>query len=98
MPSGLSEEDNMRKKKRPFLSSGRPFGILLLIPLLALILTGCKSSAQAADEDFMTDEEADGDIVLTWAVFETDNYTAEMWQAIIDAFEADNPGICQVSA
>ncbi len=36
---------------------------------------------------------ADDDVTLTWAVFETDNYTAEVWQTIIDAFEADNPGI-----
>lgn len=26
-------------------------------------------------------------------MFETDNYTAEVWQHIIDTFEADNPGI-----
>lgn len=37
--------------------------------------------------------ESDEEITLTWAVFETDNYTAEVWQHIIDAFEADNPGI-----
>ncbi len=36
---------------------------------------------------------ADDDVTLTWAVFETDNYTAEVWQHIIDTFEADNPGI-----
>lgn len=32
-------------------------------------------------------------ITLTWAVFETDNYTADFWQHIIDTFEADNPDI-----
>lgn len=37
--------------------------------------------------------ESDDNVTLTWAVFETDNYTAEVWQTIIDAFEADNPGI-----
>ena len=38
--------------------------------------------------------ESSGDTVtLTWAVFETDNYTDELWQSIIDAFEADNLGI-----
>lgn len=36
---------------------------------------------------------AEDDVTLTWAVFETDNYTAEFWQHIIDTFEADNPGI-----
>ncbi|WP_394917068.1 ABC transporter substrate-binding protein [uncultured Robinsoniella sp.] len=38
-------------------------------------------------------ETSDDDVKLTWAVFETDNYTAEVWQTIIDAFEKDNPGI-----
>lgn len=37
--------------------------------------------------------ESEENVTLTWAVFETDNYTAEVWQHIIDAFEADNPGI-----
>lgn len=37
--------------------------------------------------------ESEENVRLTWAVFETDNYTAEVWQHIIDAFEADNPGI-----
>ncbi len=36
---------------------------------------------------------AEDEVTLTWAVFETDNYTAEVWQHIIDTFEADNPGI-----
>lgn len=34
-----------------------------------------------------------GDVVLKWAVFETDNYTAEVWEHIINSFEKDNPGI-----
>ena len=38
-------------------------------------------------------EESGEEVTLTWAVFETDNYTAEVWQHIIDTFEADNPGI-----
>lgn len=38
-------------------------------------------------------DDAKEDITLTWAVFETDNYTSEVWQHIIDTFEADNPGI-----
>lgn len=33
------------------------------------------------------------DITLTWAVYETANYTPEYYQYIIDAFERDNPGI-----
>ncbi len=54
-----------------------------------------KQSAQDQTAEQSAEEEADRDedITLTWAVFETDNYTAEVWQHIIDAFEADNPGI-----
>lgn len=33
------------------------------------------------------------DVVIKWGVHETDNMNADVWQAIIDAFEADNPGI-----
>lgn len=45
-------------------------------------------------EEPAAEAEAGGDeVTLTWAVFETDNYTAEVWQHIIDTFEADNPGI-----
>lgn len=33
------------------------------------------------------------EITLTWAVFETNNFTAEYYQHIIDTYEADNPGI-----
>lgn len=37
---------------------------------------------------------ATGDpVTISWAVFETDNFTAEFYQHIIDAFEADNPNI-----
>ena len=32
-------------------------------------------------------------VTITWAVFETDNFTPEFYQGIIDAFEADNPDI-----
>lgn len=39
------------------------------------------------------DAQSGDEVTLTWAVFETDNYTTEVWQHIIDTFEADNPGI-----
>lgn len=52
--------------------------------------TGSQDKAEANDESSGGDESA---VTLTWAVFETDNYTAEVWQHIIDTFEADNPGI-----
>lgn len=32
-------------------------------------------------------------VTITWSVFETNNYTPEFYQHIIDAFEADNPDI-----
>ncbi|MDY3919661.1 MAG: extracellular solute-binding protein [Candidatus Limivivens sp.] len=32
-------------------------------------------------------------VTITWAVFETDNFTADYYQHIIDTFEADNPNI-----
>lgn len=59
------------------------------------------STAEEAAEPEMADKSAEeevesaaaDEITLTWAVFETDNYTAEVWQHIIDTFEADNPGI-----
>ena len=48
----------------------------------------------AKPQETAAKEESSGDdITLTWAVFETDNYPAEVWQHIIDAFESDNPGI-----
>lgn len=55
----------------------------LLGAALALAMTASMGQAVFAEEE----------VTLTWAVFETDNYTAEVWQTIIDAFEADNPGI-----
>ncbi len=35
----------------------------------------------------------DAPVTITWAVFETDNFTADFYQHIIDTFEADNPDI-----
>ena len=49
--------------------------------------TAPEEEAEASD-----DKETDA-ITLTWAVYETDNLTADYWQYMIDAFEADNPGI-----
>ncbi len=77
---------------------------LLASFMVVSMLAGCGNSAATADTPAAATEEkaeaaseaapaADGEVTLTWAVFETDNYTAEMWQTIIDAFEADNPGI-----
>lgn len=49
-----------------------------------------EASASEPEKAEATDAEP---VELSWAVFETDNYTAEFYQHIIDAFEADNPGI-----
>lgn len=54
----------------------------ILAGIMLTTVLGCTNVAAAEDE-----------VTLTWAVFETDNYTAEVWQHIIDTFEADNPGI-----
>lgn len=56
--------------------------------------TETPAAEQDAEKPAAEQGAAGGDeVVLTWAVFETDNYTAEVWQHIIDTFEADNPGI-----
>ncbi len=81
--------------------------MLLTLVMVSALFAGCGkasvdnagkgSDSTAASTDTSTATkapEASGDeVTLTWAVFETDNYTAEVWQHIIDAFEADNPGI-----
>ncbi len=81
---------------------------ILSAAMVATMLTGCGSKEAepadvAADKNVEAESaklveaetEADGadEITLTWAVFETDNYTAEVWQHIIDTYEADNPGV-----
>ena len=75
--------------------------LLALVMVVGLVACGAKqeAAAPAAKEEAAAPaakEEAPaaaGDVVLTWGVYETDNLTAEMYQTIIDAFEADNPGI-----
>lgn len=46
-------------------------------------------AADAASSDSGSTEQT----TITFGVFETDNITAEIWQGMIDSFEADNPGI-----
>lgn len=55
-----------------------------ILALVLSVMMALSMVAVAAAEETVT---------LTWAVFETANYTAEVWQHIIDTFEADNPGI-----
>ena len=55
-----------------------------------------ESSSGTADnsqQEAASSEGPEEEAAITWAVFETDNYTAEVWRHIIDTFEADNPGI-----
>ncbi len=59
--------------------------------LVAALAAGCgKSGGGGADSP---DKGESNEVTLTWAVFETDNYTADVWQHIIDSYEADNPGV-----
>ncbi len=80
--------------------------LFLSAAMIATMLTGCGSKeAEPADatanksveaesaEPVKVEAESAGEVTLTWAVFETDNYTAEVWQHIIDAYEVDNPGV-----
>jgi len=75
---------------------------LLCITMLAAMFTGCgaptEPSVSASESSAATTSEAPAtttgeEVTITWAIFETDNLTAEYYQNIIDAFEADNPGI-----
>lgn len=50
--------------------------------LLACMLMMSMSAAMAEEP-----------VTITWGIYETDNLTADVWQAIIDAFETDHPNI-----
>lgn len=62
----------------------RNFAMVLAAAMMASLLGGTTSSAA---------DKGGEDIVIKFGVYETDNLTAGMWQEMIDAFEADNPGI-----
>ena len=69
-------------------------GLFLSALMLTSMLAGCgKTNDAPKAEDKSSGKEASQEVTLTWAVFETDNYTAEVWQHIIDTYEADNPGV-----
>ena len=82
--------------------------VALFLALITVMagMTGCAatpsntSDPSGAQTEGATNADAGGEtdtseeqVTLTWAVFETDNLTAEYWQHIIDTFEADNPNI-----
>lgn len=64
--------------KKPALAAGA------MIALGALALTGCTSPDSTV---------ADGDVTITYANFISNGGNEESLQAIVDAFEKDNPGI-----
>lgn len=75
---------------------------LAILMVVSMVACGSKDApaadapaadAPAADAPAADAPAADEPIVLTWAVFETNNYTAEFYQHIIDTFEADYPNI-----
>ncbi len=78
--------------------------IVMIIAMVTLTVAGCQKSSNETKKTDNTPKATDSTkpstsadngekITLTWAVFETDNYTAELWQSIIDAYENDNPNV-----
>lgn len=81
---------------------------LLLAALLIIGMTACstkqtpveetKTELSAAESAPAAEEPAqrpttDAPVTITWGIYETDNLTAEVWDTVINQFEADNPGI-----
>lgn len=77
--------------------------LLLAVLMLVSVVTGCSSEnapktsttepSETNSSSKPAEEATAEDIVIRFGVFETDNLTAEIWQTMIDSFEADNPGI-----
>lgn len=73
---------------------------LLSVCVLASLVVGCGEKTEEptdSNPEVAATEEADDateeTTTITFGVFETDNITADIWQNMIDSFEADNPGI-----
>lgn len=73
---------------------------LLSVCVLASLVVGCGGNTEQPTDsspEVAATEEADDateeTTTITFGVFETDNITADIWQNMIDSFEADNPGI-----
>lgn len=57
----------------------------------AMVLAGAMAASMMATP--VLAEGTGEETTITFGVYETDNITAEIWQNMIDSFEADNPGI-----
>lgn len=69
---------------------------LLSVCVMASLVVGCGGNTEESAETPAATEEANEtaeETTITFGVFETDNITADIWQNMIDSFEADNPGI-----
>ncbi len=70
---------------------------VVFVAVLILGAVGCGASPAAKGTDVektaQGSEESGDSVTISWGVYETDNLTAEYWDKIIEAFEADNPNI-----
>ena len=55
--------------------------LALTIAIIVQVFSGC------------TAKQDSGRTIISWAIFETDNYTPEFWQNIIDQYEKEYPNI-----
>ena len=68
----------------------RLVAVLLSVAMVTTLFAGC---GQQKETELEVESNNSDDITLTWAVFETDNYTADVWQHIIDSYEKENPNV-----
>jgi len=74
---------------------------LALVMMTGLVACGGKSesgdnnSAKSAQSSQSSEKKANENeqVTISWGIYETDNLTADKWDAVISSFEADNPNI-----
>lgn len=71
----------------------RKLAIILIAALLLGVLPGCTDSASGEDQTAGTTQAAGETVTLTFVRIGNDEAEANYWKALIDRFEADNPGI-----
>ena len=72
----------------------RNLSIFVAVALIICFMAGCGSQKATDQSQSQTSQGgSDQQVTITWAVFETDNFTPEFYQGIIDSFENDNPNI-----